>query len=343
MLHYVDYIKSNKIMQLSLIAILSVMCVVIPGKLLYDKMHSVYSPLDGLKIPVSWDRSYVESSEAYEIQFAYDDISWETVPPDAIEEFAAVTIDAKLPEASFSFAADGYASVKTPNQTASDVEIALMSENEAWEYITNGLWTEYPTSSFKANKSKLVELQQTNTETITVRVWYWANPDDETDMRKVTKTKTFAVNSKLARTFEHIFEDIYNDPMKPIINLADTAMGTWVLRGKNHNDSKTMSAHSLGVAIDINPSTGSFNVNGTWYGNAYGQRAMPESVWKLLPETHKKYHVLYNGSPIVEIFKSYGFYWGGDWKSGTDSMHLSYLGDGSSARKTGIANYNERK
>lgn len=328
---------------IALCAFVAALVIIVPINMLRTKMHSTYSPLDNVTIPVSWSKSYTEQESDYSQQFVYDDITWDTVAPDAYEEFAAVTVDAELPSAEFAFSADGYADVTTPNQTASDVEVALMTENEAWEYISNGIWTEYPTSSFNANKEKLVELQHTNTETITVKVWYWANPKDDSDMRKVTKEKTFAVNSKLARTFEHIFADIYNDPSRPIINIADSAMGTWVLRGKNHNNSKTMSAHSLGVAIDINPSTGSFNVNGTWYGNAYGQKAMPEAVWRLLPETHDKYHVLYNGSPIVEIFKSYGFYWGGDWKSGTDSMHLSYIGDGSSARQTGIQNYKERQ
>ncbi|MCM1215036.1 MAG: M15 family metallopeptidase [Lachnospiraceae bacterium] len=342
MSNFVKSFVNNKLWCYLLIGIVAASVIVVPSVMLYKKTHTVYSPLSGIEIPVNWDSNYVENIEDYEQQFIYDDVAWSSVAPEDEERFAAVTIDAELPPAEFAFAADGYASVSVHSQTATDKEIALMSENEAWEYVTNGLWSEYPKSSFKENKSKLVELQQTNTETITVKVWYWANPEDDSDMRKVTKTKMFAVNSKLAETFIHIFDDIYNDPSKPIINLADSAMGTWVLRGKNHNDSRTMSGHSLGTTIDINPSTGSFNVNGTWYGNAYGQKAMPEYIWKQLPESHDKYHVLYNGCPIVEIFKSYGFYWGGDWKSGTDSMHLAYLGDGGSAREAGIQNYKDR-
>lgn len=313
--------------------------VMVPTCLLYVKMHTV-SGVGTFKVPDNWDSSYVEDAKDYEQQFDVAE-DWSTVVPDEGETFTTVVLE-DVPEASFSFAADGDVNVSTVHQTASDKEIALMTENEAWAYVTNGIWTSYSTTSFNENKDKLVQLQQTNTETITVKVWYWADPKDDTNMTKVTKDKTFAVNSKLADTFRHIFEDIYNDPSKPVINLADTAMGTWVLRGKNHNNSKTMSAHSLGVAIDINPGTGSFYVNGVWYGNAYGQKPMSKTVWEQLPECHKKYHVLYNGSPIVEIFKSYGFYWGGDWKSGTDCMHLSYLGDGSSARATGIQNYTDR-
>lgn len=339
----VEHLRVTKAVPVAFLAFLSVLVIAFPARLLYIKSHSP-AFLSSLSVPVNWDKSYSEVEEEYAEQFVYDEVDWETTEPDAFsQEFAALEIPAEIPSTEFSFSADDYASVETKNQTASDQELALMPENDAWNYVTNGIWAEYPTGSFNANRDKLEELRNTNTETITVRVWYWANPKDDTDMRKITETKTFAVNSKLARTFEHIFEDIYNDPTRPIVNIGDGAMGTWVLRGKNHNNSKTMSAHSLGVAIDINPSTGSFNVNGTWYGNAYGQKAMPEVVWRELPECHDKYHVLYNGSPIVEIFKSYGFYWGGDWKSGTDSMHLSYLGDGKAARETGIANYKERQ
>lgn len=337
-------ISYRQIAFVSLCSLIAALVVILPITALRKKMTSTYSVLDDLEIPVHWDKDYTESASDYEQMFAYDNMSWDTITPDdTFEQFQTVNIDVDIPPAEFSFAADGYDTVTTHNQTAADVELATMTENEAWEYVTNGLWTSYPKTSFSQNKDKLVTLQNTNTETITVRVWYWANPKDDTNMNKVTKEKTFAVNSKLARTFEHIFQDIYEHPSRPVINIGDSAMGTWVLRGKNHNSSKTMSAHSLGVAIDINPSSGSFYVNGKWYGNAYGQSAMPESIWKLLPETHDKYHVLYNGCPIVEVFKSYGFYWGGDWRSGTDSMHLSYLGDGSSARETGIENYEERK
>lgn len=232
---------------------------------------------------------------------------------------------------------------KSSSKTLSDSEIAQLTENEAWAYISNGIWSSYPTSSFADNKSLLTELQRDNTETISVSVWYWSNPSDTTDMSKTTVIRKFAVNSKLASTFIHIFEDIYNDPSQPVINIADKGMGTWVLRGKNHVSSNTMSAHALGCAIDINPSTGSFKINGKWYGNGYGHARMSYSTWQQLPECHTKYHVLYDGCPIVEIFKSYGFYWGGDWSSTTDCMHLAYIGDGSSARSKGIENYNSRQ
>lgn len=290
--------------------------------------------LDFSEMPINWDSDYVEDLSAYEVQFEVE--NWETYVPSETEEFTTVHIEENMSQFG---EVENFYSTNIRHRTQSDISIIELTENDAWMFVTNGLFTSYPTTSFKENKSKLQELMNTNTQTITVDCWYWANPKDDSDMSKVTVQKTFAVNSKLADTFVHIFQDIYEDDSKPIINIGDAGMGTWVLRGKNHNSSNTMSAHSLGVAIDINPSTGSFYVNNVWYGNAYGQKAMPYSVWSQLPECHKKYHVLYKGCPIVEIFKAYGFYWGGDWQSGTDSMHLSYLGDGGNARQKGISNY----
>ena len=325
--------------------------VAIPLSLLSNASNKT---LDYIEVPLNWDKSYVEDATAYEEynqKFATWD--WSTYKPEETDTFTTYTVfntesDMEFEERSFNTYERIELDIETYTTTNIDIskhdaEIAMLPENEAWDYISNGLWTSYPKGSFASNLDKLQKLKENNTETITVKCWYWKDPKDPYNLEKTTVTKVFAVNSKLARTFEHIFDDIYKHPSKPVINIGDGGMGTWVLRGKNHKASNTMSAHSLGVAIDINPSTGSFYVNGAWYGNAYGQKVMPETIWKQLPNVQKKYHVLYDGCPIVEIFKSYGFYWGGDWSSTKDAMHLSYIGDGSTARETGIKNYLERK
>lgn len=286
-----------------------------------------------LEKPDNWAADYTENVSDYDSIFK-DGESYSAFSTDQF-----TTVEEEINTASV---VDSFTAVLTNAMTATDAQIAQMTEDEAWNCISNGIWTSYPKGSFASNKDKLVALQQANTETITVDCWYWANPSDDTDMSKITVQKTFAVNTSIASLFKHAFADIYNDPSKPIINISDKGMGTWVLRGKNHNANNTMSSHALGCAIDINPSTGSFQVNGTWYGNAYKHKKMSKAIWESLPECHKKYHVLYDGSPIVEIFKSYGFYWGGDWSSGTDCMHLAFIGDGSSARANGISNYNNR-
>lgn len=219
-----------------------------------------------------------------------------------------------------------------------DKELVSLSESEAWQYLTDGLIEDYPTVPYAEIKDIMLMVYNSHATQITVPVWYWENPEDVEDLSKVTKYMTITVHDKLADTYESIFSDIYKDPSKPVFNLNDYGMGTWVLRGKNHSDYNTVSAHALGTAIDINPSSGSYEVDGVIYGNSYGAKRMPYAIWKDLPETHTKYHVLYEDCPIVTTFKSYGFYWGGDWKDGTDSMHLAFLGD-YMERSTGYENY----
>lgn len=290
----------------------------------------------------NYDSSYYEDPEAYEELLASESIDWETFAADPLEEFTTVSVDSALTTANFVESSTSFHDSAKANINISDADKIMLSEDDAWKLISDGLYSGYPSGNFLENKDTLLKIQQRNTKTIKVKVWYWEDPSDETNFNKVTAIKTFAVNSSIASLFEHAFEDIYNDPSQPVINIADGGMGTWVIRGKNHNNYARMSTHSLGCCIDINPGTGSFYVNGKWYGNAYGQRAMSKEIWEELPECHKKYHVLYAGSPIVEIFKAYGFVWGGDWQSGTDPMHLSWIGEGSNTRSKGQANYTSR-
>lgn len=290
-----------------------------------------------VEFPSHYDSEYTEDVEDFERQEKLDVTNWDTL--DLNDQYLTVTVDESAIGASFT----GTPSISPTSRTMSDEEIIMLPEDDAWSLISNGLFPTFPSGTFNDNKDALYKIQQQNTETIRIKCWYWEDPSDDTNFNKVTKEKLFAVNSKLAQLFMHAFEDIYNDPSKPILNLGDGGMGTWCIRGKNHNPNARLSTHSLGGCIDINPSTGSFKVNGKWYGNAYGHDTMSAAVWEQLPECHDKYHVLYDGSPIVEIFKSYGFVWGGDWSGTKDCMHLSFIGEGTNCREKGQNNYLQRK
>lgn len=271
--------------------------------------------------------NYTESEDDYEQYVEY--ASTETFR--SINEFSEVTLDQ-------------FESVDTFESVTVEVdnscrELILLSDDEAWQLISDGVFSSYPTGSYSQHKNELKTIYDNKLVVIHVPVWFWAYPEDKTNMFKSTSTLNIAVNEELAELFINIFNDIYRDPSCPVINLKDAGMGTWVLRGKNHNNNSSISGHALGTTIDINPSTGSFNVNGQWYGNGYGHKAMSKSMWDQLPECHEKYQVIYKDCPIVQVFKSYGFVWGGDWTNGTDCMHFSFLGDGKNERVKGQENY----
>ena len=302
-------------------------------------------------LPTNYSSDYVEIGDNYEDYEQFEQTDWEEFKADPEEEFTTVEVEQSLVDAAFvdtrSSFNDSYvapsSNYRVDSITLSDEEIIMLPEADAWQLISNGIYTDYPSGNFLENKQRLIRIRAANSEIIKVKCWYWKYPDDSSNFEKVTKERTFTVNSAIAGLFKHAFEDIYNDPSQPVLNLADGGMGTWVIRGKNHNSYARMSTHSLGCCIDINPSTGSFCINGKWFGNGFGQNKMTKELWEKLPECHKKYHVLYEGSPIVEIFKSYGFVWGGDWSSAKDPMHISWIGEGKGTRKQGQANYKSRK
>lgn len=65
-----------------------------------------------------------------------------------------------------------------------------------------------------------------------------------------------------------------------------------------------LSLHSWGIAVDINPSR-----------NPYQARNNGELQTDIPPQ-------------IIEIFKKYGFQWGGDWVGNRDPMHFEWYGSG---------------
>ncbi len=87
-------------------------------------------------------------------------------------------------------------------------------------------------------------------------------------------------------------------------------------------NSNKLSKHSLGMAIDINPR---INPYITSYGIApanskvYKQRNVAKCRGK-----YKKY-MIHRGDKVYNIFKKYGFSWGGDWKNSKDYQHFEAI------------------
>jgi len=97
-------------------------------------------------------------------------------------------------------------------------------------------------------------------------------------------------HKKLGSTLSHVFEDIAGRGLgKHIVTFG----GCYNFRVKRK--SEKLSTHSWGIAIDLNPETNQQGKSGDMH------------------------------SAIVDIFKQYGFTWGGDWPGRSkDPMHFQF-------------------
>lgn len=77
------------------------------------------------------------------------------------------------------------------------------------------------------------------------------------------------------------------------------------------NGTTNLSAHAIGLAIDINPS-----LNPWVHPNGFNLFTYDDSIEG----------TILKNSVIVEIFKNYGWKWGGDWKH-PDYQHFFKIGD----------------
>lgn len=87
----------------------------------------------------------------------------------------------------------------------------------------------------------------------------------------------------------------------------DNPAGTFYWRNVSHET--YLSAHSFGIAIDLNSHYGTY-----WLWEYLKSNKKPLSQLNLTNQIPKE---------IVEIFKKEGFFWGGDWYF-VDTMHFEY-------------------
>lgn len=116
-------------------------------------------------------------------------------------------------------------------------------------------------------------------------------------------TMKITCHKLLANDILGAFEDMQQIGFRIIA--SETACQNWRAMSSNPNK---LSYHSYGSCIDIN-----------WNHNPYtsvpGQGYAPYSdPYAITPE-------------VVAIWKSHGFYWGGDWTSSKDYMHMTYTGN----------------
>ena len=126
--------------------------------------------------------------------------------------------------------------------------------------------------------------------------------------KRYSSTWSITVNRKLAASVRCIFSDIYRLDIKFPFNYLKGFMYRKV-GGSGLVNSKLLSIHSFGAAIDIN-----FWDNDNDYYLGKGNDLRNKDNPYCIPQE------------VIDIFASYGWYWGGDFEICVDSMHFQYYG-----------------
>jgi hypothetical protein len=136
------------------------------------------------------------------------------------------------------------------------------------------------------------------------------------------------IASILLKIFRELYEAGYRiermvlvDDYNAVDEKAMEANNTSAFNYRNVSGGRKLSKHSLGLAVDVNP----------LYNPCHRL-----SIGKIEPALGKKY--VYNRSKRKDIpykidhndlcyklFRSYGFSWGGDWRSVKDYQHFEYI------------------
>ncbi|CEH31630.1 M15 family metallopeptidase [Aneurinibacillus migulanus] len=137
-------------------------------------------------------------------------------------------------------------------------------------------------------------------------------------------TGELIVHKKLAKDVFEIFEELYQKryPIEQV-NLIDEYKGSDELSMKANNSSafntraiagkKTMSNHSYGIAVDINPLQNPHVV---------GSKVSPASAKAYANRKVARKGMIMKGDACYNAFKKRGWSWGGEWKSSKDYQHF---------------------
>lgn len=156
-------------------------------------------------------------------------------------------------------------------------------------YLSRSEYRNYYSSSTEA---------KSHMKTITIKAWDFT---DSSHTDKYTRTFYLTVHENIADTVQAIFDEIYNGSEQfPIHSVGGYR---W------DYDSE----HTIGVAIDINP-TENYYIN-------YKTGQTVGSYWK----PHEDPYSIPTDGEVAQIFNKYGFTQG-IWSNSADYMHFSYFG-----------------
>lgn len=93
------------------------------------------------------------------------------------------------------------------------------------------------------------------------------------------------------------------------------ANNTSAFNYRRASDSGSLSNHALGKAVDVNPRHNPYVVqrNGSWYTDPEIDYDVGEEGYADPATRPGRLHAMTSGDICVQIFKKYGFAWGGDW------------------------------
>lgn len=133
-----------------------------------------------------------------------------------------------------------------------------------------------------------------------------------------------SIASDLLEIFRQLFEAKYPIERMLLIDnfqaddeLSMQANNSSCFNFRTVKGSKTLSKHSLGLAIDINPLFNPYIK--VRKGKVFIQPKTAEKYLKR--ESHFPYKIV-KGDLCYRLFKIHGFKWGGDWKSVKDFQHF---------------------
>lgn len=134
------------------------------------------------------------------------------------------------------------------------------------------------------------------------------------------KTITLEVHKSLADDVKSIFNDIFN--LRVTLENGETKFFEVVkVSAYSHryvdSEDKHLSTHAYGCALDINGKSEGYDADTNPYINDNESKNWKKMTLNPLRTIPNKNH------PVVKIFESYGWYWGGRFKK-HDYMHFSY-------------------
>lgn len=218
---------------------------------------------------------------------------------------------------------------------ASIEEMLNWSDEEKWYNLTGGRYKSRAeaTARYHDNFEEEKAYWDNYVVTIKVPIWEWA---DRSKTAVIEREKHLKVNPNLATYWTNFFTDLHEAPEHYVIN----SLGCYNYRAAV-NASSSISAHAMGCAVDINPSS-----DGMGYRYTAGEGSDVWKPWRSVNDippdkAYLKQEVCCFDSTWRDISNSYKLNWGATWTN-PDGMHFSFPAfDGGSSSNIVYGDYSK--